>query len=108
MADERNARALRGDPVAGDAGGDGELLPGPLHAVGARGDGASLGGGAAAGGGTAVPRDRGADGRLDDDGDAGGALAPARRGRLSRGTRPRDVLKVAVPVKGRLREPSFH
>jgi ATP phosphoribosyltransferase len=35
-------------------------------------------------------------------------LAPARRGRLSRGARPLGLLRVAVPAKGRLRDPSFH
>ena len=51
------------------------------------------------------------DARLDDDGDAGGALAAPRRGRLPAGARPAeggdvDRLTIAVPVKGRLREPS--
>src|SRR5262249_32425532 len=102
-----------------DTRGDGELLPGSLHAVGARGDGTPVGGGAPAGAGAALPRDRRADGRLDDDGDASGALAPPRRGRLSSGARPSGLLRpspdgaarqlrVAVPAKGRLREPSFH
>ena len=63
------------------------------------------------GAGAAVPGDRAADGRLDDDGDAGGALAAPRRGRLPAGARPAeggdvDRLTIAVPVKGRLREPS--
>ena len=48
--------------------------------------------------------------RVDDDGDAGRALAAPRRGRLPAGARPRrrrvDRLTIAVPVKGRLREPS--
>src|SRR5437763_8218557 len=108
LADEGNARALRRDPVPGDAGGDGELLPGSLHAVGAGGDGAPLGGGAPAGAGAPVPGGRGADRRVDDDGDPRGALAAPRRGRLPLGARPRNLLRVAVPVKGRLREPSFH
>ena len=34
-------------------------------------------------------------------------MAAPRRGRLSDGARP-GLLKVALPVKGRLREPSFH
>ena len=38
--------------------------------------------------GAAVPRDRAADGRVDDDGDARGALAAPRRGRLPAGARP--------------------
>src|SRR2546421_480194 len=50
--------------------------------------------------------DRTADGGLDGNGDTRGALAPARRGRVSAGAGPR-VLRVAVPVKGRLRDPSF-
>ncbi len=57
--------------------------------------------------GTAVPGDRGANGRVDDDGDPRGALAAPRRGRLPAGARPLGLLRVAVPVKGRLREPSF-
>jgi len=61
--------------------------------------------------GLAVPGDRGADARLDDDGDARVALAEARRRRLQAGARPQagrtELLKVALPVKGRLREPSF-
>src|SRR3954447_12547476 len=118
MGDEGNAGALRRDPVAGEPGGDGELLSGPLYPLGARGDGPSLGGGAPAGAGAALPGDRGADGRVDDDGDARGALVATRRGRLPAGARARDlsrrldggvgILRVAVPVKGRLREPSFH
>ena len=61
--------------------------------------------------GLAVPGDRREDARLDDDRDARGALAEARRRRLQAGARPQEgrtqLLKVAVPVKGRLREPSF-
>src|SRR6476660_6230737 len=118
MADQGNESALRRDPVAGEQGRDGELLPGFVHAVGARGDGTPLGGGAPAGAGAAVPRDRGTNRRLDDDGDAGGPLAASRRRWLPASARSRDVLsrrldggelmRVAVPVKGRLREPSFH
>src|SRR3954451_8001084 len=119
MADQGDARALRRDPVAGDAGGDGELLPRPVHDLGARGDGAPLGGGASRGAGPAVPGGRGANRSVDDDGGAGRALAAPRRGRLPGGTRPLGsavgpapasarTLRVAVPVKGRLREPSFH
>ena len=52
------------------------------------------------------------DGRVDDDGDARRALAAPRRGRLPAGARPAearsrsDRLTIAVPAKGRLREPS--
>src|SRR5579884_1798876 len=108
MEDQGDERALRRDPPPGDAVGGGGVLPGPVHAVGARGDGAPLAGGAPAGEGAAVPGDRRANGRVDDDGDARGALAAARRGRLPGGARPRGVLRVALPAKGRLREPSFH
>src|SRR3954452_17421820 len=89
MDDQGDASALRRDPVAGDAGGDGELLPGPVHDLGARGDGAPLGGGAPRGAGAAVPGDRAANRSVDDDGDAGRALAAPRRGRLPGGARPR-------------------
>src|SRR4051812_32768935 len=111
VADTGNDGALRGDREPGVAGGGGDLLPGSLYARGAGGDGAPLGGGAAAGAGAAVPGDRAADGRIDDDGDAGGPLAAPRRGRLPLGARPAEGgdierLTIAVPVKGRLREPS--
>src|SRR5689334_10339061 len=112
MADKGDAGALRRDSLPRDTRGDGELLPGSLHAVRARGDGTPLGGGAPAGARAAVSRDRRADGRIDDDGDARGALAPQRRGRLSSGARPNGLLspspdgaarklRVAVPAKGR-------
>jgi ATP phosphoribosyltransferase len=60
---------------------------------------------APAGAGAAVPRDRRADGRVDDDGDARGALAAARRGRLPRcstdapdpAAKRARKLRVAVP-----------
>ena len=48
--------------------------------------------------------------RLDDDGDARGAVAPARRGRLrARAAAPQEAarLRIAVPSKGRLREPAI-
>ena len=111
MADARAEGALGGDPGAGVAGRGGALPAGPLHDRGAGGDGAPLGGGAARRPGAAVPGGRAADARLDDDGDAGGALAAPRRGRLPLGARPAeggdvDRLTIAVPVKGRLREPS--
>src|SRR5262245_21016416 len=119
VADQGDAKALRRDSLPGDARGDGELLPGSLHALGARGDGASLGGGAPAEAGAPVRGDRRADRRVDDDRDPRRALAEARRGRLSLGSRPSGLLRhgpegsagklrVAVPAKGRLREPSFH
>src|SRR5438034_8716876 len=107
MGNQGDAKALRRDRVARDARGSGALLPGSLHPLGAGGDGASLGGGAPAGAGVAVPGDRGANGRIDDDGDAGRALAAPRGGRLPAGARSRRLLRLALPVKGRLREPAF-
>ena len=54
--------------------------------------------------GLAVPGDRGADARLDDDRDARGALAEARRRRLQAGARPQagrtQLLKVAAAGQG--------
>ncbi|HZP74113.1 MAG TPA: ATP phosphoribosyltransferase [Gaiellaceae bacterium] len=35
-------------------------------------------------------------------------MAEARRGRVQGGARPSGLLKVALPAKGRLREPAFH
>src|SRR3954462_39278 len=107
VGDEGDAKALRGDSRAREQGGRGAVLPGSVHALGARGDGAPLGGGAPAGAGAAVPGDRGANGRVDDDRDPRRALAAPRRGRLPAGARPNGLLRVAVPVKGRLRDPSF-
>src|SRR5690242_17510556 len=100
MGDQGDARALRRDPVAGEQEGRGAVLPGPLHDLGARGDGAPLGSGTAPGAGPAVPRDRGANGRVDDDRHARGALAASWRGRLPAGARPSGDLKVALPAKG--------
>src|SRR5436189_5993936 len=85
MAYARDERALPGDPVAGEPGGGGALPAGPVHAGGARGDGAEVGGREAGRSGPSVRADRGKDGRVDDDGDAGGALATPRRGRLPAG-----------------------
>src|SRR5919201_6869892 len=73
----------------------------------ALGDGASLGGGAPARARPAVPGDRRANGRVDDDRDAGRPLAAPRGGRLPAGARSRGLLRLALPVKGRLREPAF-
>src|SRR5207249_5196573 len=105
MADARNEGALRRDPQPEVAGGAGGVPAGPVHAGGAGGDGAPLVGGAPGRPRPALHGDRGEDERLDDDGDAGGALAPSRRGRLPVGPRsPQerddDRLRIAVPVKG--------
>src|SRR3954471_17911252 len=107
VGDQGDAKALRGDSRAREQGGRGAVLPGSVHALGARGDGAPLGSGAPAGAGAAVPGDRGANGRIDDDRDPRRALAAPRRGRVPAGARPNGLLRVAVPVKGRLRDPSF-
>src|SRR6516225_11720455 len=106
MAYEGDGGALRGDPLDQDARRAGVVPAGPLHAAGAGDPGAPLAGGEAPGRGAAVPGGGGANGRVDHDGDAGGAVAAARRGRLSARSRS-DFLRVAVPVKGRLREPAF-
>src|SRR3954469_5945486 len=107
VGDQGDAKALRGDSRAREQGGRGAVLPGSVHPLGARGDGAPLGGGAPAGAGTAVPGDRRANGRIDDDRDPRRALAAPRRGRVPVGARPNGLLRGAVPVKGRLRDPSF-
>src|SRR3954453_22081384 len=107
MGDQGDAKALRGDPRAREQGGRRAVLPGPVHVVGAGGDGAPLGSRAAARAGASLPGDRRANGSVDDDRDSRGALAAPRRGRLPARARPNDLLRVAVPVKGRLRDPSF-
>src|SRR3954462_8678611 len=112
MADPGDQRAVRRDGVTEERGRGGPLPPRPLHPVGAGGDGAQVAGGAAAGGGPAVPRDQSEDARVDDDGDTRGALAAARRGRVplvarSHEATQSDRLTIAVPAKGRLREPSI-
>src|SRR3954464_9614368 len=112
MADPGDQRALRRDGVTEEHGRGGPLSPRPLHPVGAGGDGPPVAGGAAARGGPAVSRDQPADARVDDDGHARGALAAARRGRIPLVARPHeaaqdDRLTIAVPAKGRLREPAI-
>src|SRR6478672_9512374 len=110
MDDARDVRALRRPPLDEEGGGAGGVPAGPLHAVGAGGDGSPLAGGQAGGPGPAVPGGGREDGSLDGDRDAGGALAQPRRRRLSAGARPGEAgserLTIAVPVKGRLRDPS--
>src|SRR2546423_2770393 len=102
MADEGDARALRRDPVPGDPRGGGGVLSRPVHPVGARGDGPSVAGSPSARARTAVSGDRRADGSVDDDRDSGRTLVAPRRGRVQGGARPRGLLKVALPAKGRL------
>src|SRR4026209_2173840 len=88
IADNGDKRPLQSDALAPLGPRGGELPARPVHAVGARGDGAPLASGEAHRPGVAVPRDKPADGRLHDDRDASGALAAPRRGRLQAGARP--------------------
>src|SRR5262245_3944583 len=112
MANDRDTRPLRSDPQPPYGRRGGAVLPRPLHAGGAGGTDAPVAGGATAGPGPSVSRGGGPNGRVDDDGDPGGAVAQARRGRVSTGARPAearvqsDRLTIAVPAKGRLREPA--
>src|SRR6266508_110499 len=112
MADAGNQRPLRGDGVPSLSGGGRPLPARPLHDVGAGGDGEPVAGRAPAGRGAALPGDQQADACIDDDRDAGGALAAVRRGRVPAHARSAkapqdDRLTIAVPAKGRLREPSI-
>src|SRR6187200_3360005 len=112
MADERDTGPVRGDPQPSNGRRGGAVLPGPLHARGARGADAPLASGEAARPGPPVPRGGCENVSVDDDGDAGRAVAETRHGRVSPGARPAeadvrpDRLTVAVPAKGRLREPA--
>src|SRR4051794_10431907 len=112
MAYSGNRRLVANDRLLEVGGGSGAILPGPLHDLGARGDVAPLARGAAGRRGRALPGGFEGDGRVDGDGDAGGPLAEVRGGRLPLGARaaetPReqDRLRIAIPAKGRLREPS--
>src|SRR3990172_5915641 len=85
MADDRDSRSLRSDPLAADAGGGGAVLPGSVHAGGAGDARAPVAGRAAPRRGSPLPRGGEADGRVDDDGDARGALAAPWGGRLPAG-----------------------
>src|SRR5580765_365915 len=111
MEDERAEGAVGSDPRPGVARRGGAVPQGPVHDRGAGGDGPPVGGRAAGGPGAAVPGGRAEDARVDDDGHAGCALAAPRRRRLPAGAGANgepvvDRLTIAVPVKGRLREPS--
>src|SRR6476659_6098712 len=113
MANERDARPLRGDLEPPNPGRGRAVLPRPVHAGRARGADAPLASGPAVGRGAAVPRGGHANGRVDDDRDPGGAVAQAWSGRVPAGARsPEDGVRpnrltVAVPAKGRLREPAI-
>src|SRR5262245_31534815 len=107
MAHRKPPRALHHDREAAD-GKRGRALPArPLHALRARRNGAPLGGREAARRGAAVPRGLEAGTRLDDDGDARCAMAAQRRGRLRAGVAESEEVRIAVPSKGRLREPTI-
>src|SRR5438445_5101258 len=113
VADERDRRALLGDAVDALGGRAGAVPAGSLHGGGARDAGAPLAGGAVPRPGTPLPRGGAEDGRLDDDRDARRAVAEARRGGLPAGARQaapeapfEQPLKIAIPAKGRLREPA--
>src|SRR5438552_3762614 len=110
MADARDDRALRRGAQPQVAAGAGRLPAGPVHAGGAGGDGAPLAGGEARRPGAAVHGDRREDGGVDGDRDPRGALAQPRRRRLPdrdrQGEEADARLTIAVPVKGRLREPA--
>src|SRR3990172_9762827 len=112
MADDRDRRSLRSDPLAADEGGGGAVPSGPVHARGAGDDGAPVAGRAAPRPGSPLSRGGEADGSVDDDGDARGALAAPWRGRLPAGAGSpeaqagSDRLKIAIPASGRLREPA--
>src|SRR5438876_5406927 len=107
MADEGARGAVRSRRLAADEEGGGAVPPRPLHDVRARRAGAPLAGGAAPRRRAALPRGGEARARLDDDGDAGRAVAAPRRGWLSTGAEEAAVVRIAVPSKGRLREPSI-
>src|SRR3989442_13315623 len=112
MGDERDTRSTEDDRLAPNRRRGGTVSPRSVHALRARGDDAPLAGGAAGRSRAAVPRGEQENGRVDDDRDTGGALAAPRRGRLSADARPAapsaraDRLTIAIPAKGRLREPS--
>src|SRR4051812_30133913 len=91
MADGAAGEPRGRDLVAGDARRAPGLPAGPVHAERARDAGAPLGGRAAAGRGAAVPGSGAANRRVDDDGDARGALAEARRAGLPGGARAAEA-----------------
>src|SRR6266511_3093486 len=111
MGDGRDRGALGDDRRSPLGGGDGALPARPLHDRGAGGNRSPLAGRAAARPGPPLPRDRTENGRVDDDGDPRGAMASAWGGRLPVRSRPAQApfaqpLKIAIPAKGRLREPA--
>src|SRR5712691_6952114 len=110
MADQRDRPPLRSDSLLADEGGRGTFLPGPVHARGARGDGAPVASRGTRRPGPSLPRRGEEDGRLDDDRDASGALAASWGGRLPVGAGSTQAearqsrLRIAIPASGRLRE----
>src|SRR6266446_3065642 len=112
MGNASDTRPAQDDRLAADGARGGAVLPRPLHALRAGGDDAPLAGGPAGRPRAAVPRSEPNDWRLDDDRDARGALAAARRGWLPADARAPEAparasrLTIAIPAKGRLREPA--
>src|SRR5690242_446736 len=109
MAHTGNQRPVADDRLPEDGGRGGAIPAGPVHDLGAGGDVAPLARGAARGRGATLPGGGEDDRRLDGDGDPGRPLVEVRGGRLPRGARPaeapQDRLRIAIPAKGRLREP---
>src|SRR5918994_7471192 len=111
MVDGRDRGSLPDGREPADGGRGRALPPRPLHARGAGGDGTPLAGREAARRGPALRGGLAANGRVDDDGDARGAVAAPRRGGLPAGARSgaspfSHPLRIAIPAKGRLREPA--
>src|SRR5712691_7261082 len=112
MGDERDTRSTEDDRLAPNRRRGGAVPPRSVHALRAGGDDTPLAGGAVGRSRAAVPRGEQENRRVDDDRDTGGALAAPRRGRLPVDARPAassaraDRLTIAIPAKGRLREPS--
>src|SRR5258705_12420316 len=112
MGNERDTRFAEDDRLAPERRRGGTVPPRSVHAVRAGGNDAPVAGSAARRSRAAVPRSKQENGRVDDDRDAGGALAAPRGRGLPADARPTapsersDRLTIAIPAKGRLREPS--
>src|SRR6266566_1914323 len=102
MGNARDARLAQDDRLASDGERGRAFLPRSLHALRAGSDDAPLAGGSAGRPRAALPRGEPNDWRLDDDGDARGALAAPRRGRLPADARAQaparaNRLTIAIP-----------
>src|SRR5688500_63185 len=108
MADERDQGFVPGGAQPANVRRGRALLSRSLHALRARGNGTPLAGREAGRPGPALPGGGEAGPRVDDNGDARRPLVTARAGRLPARDRPDPEarLRIALPVKGRLREPS--